>query len=95
VESQRVRIARQTAAYHVDTGPAFFLVIFNLCLVDLTFGCSENFLTLEIFFGKLMTQEVIQLTSYDGFAFFCKLFPSVIYISEQLLLTGMFTISEF
>ena len=72
MESQRVRIARQTAAYHVDTGPAFFLVVLNLCLVDSTFGFSENFLTLEIFFVKLMTEEVIQLTSYDGFAFLCS-----------------------
>ena len=35
---------------------------------------SDNFLTLEIFFGKLISQRVTQMEAYDGFAFFCKLF---------------------
>jgi len=46
----------------------------DVYVATLLFHFSDNFLILEIFFGKLMTEEVIQMTSYDGFAFFCKIF---------------------
>jgi len=44
----------------------------QLCSVTLAFVCSDNFLTLEIFFGALVSQDVTQSQAYDGFTFFCK-----------------------
>ena len=38
------------------------------------FGCSDNFLSVKVFFGELLSEDVVQKVAYDGFAFFCKLF---------------------
>jgi len=55
------------------------------------FCFSKNFLTLEIFFGKLMTEEVIQMVAYDGFTFFCELLRrSFVTCKQHLFLHDIF-----
>jgi len=49
----------------------------TLCATIFAFCCSDNFLTVEIFYGTLMTEETSQMKAYDGFAFFCKFVRSL------------------